>query len=37
MDILYSARQTCGECDRKFNLHNEEDAQEWFYGHDCEI
>lgn len=26
----------CVECGRVFNLLNEEDAQEWYYGHDCE-
>lgn len=27
---------TCIECHRTFNLLNTLDAQEWFYGHDCE-
>lgn len=26
----------CVECERKFDLLDEEDAEEWFYGHDCE-
>ncbi len=26
----------CVECDRVFDLLEEEDASEWFYGHDCE-
>ena len=26
----------CIECDRVFNLKDEIDAQEWYYGHDCE-
>ena len=26
----------CYECDRMFNLENEIDANEWYYGHDCE-
>lgn len=27
---------TCHECDRVFDLTNENDQDEWFYGHDCE-
>jgi len=27
---------TCPECGRVFNLLDENDASEWFYGHDCE-
>ena len=27
---------TCTECNRAFNLEDEADAEEWFYGHDCE-
>jgi len=26
----------CGECGRVFDLTNNEQAQEWYYGHDCE-
>jgi len=26
----------CGECLRAFDMLDEVDAQEWFYGHDCE-
>lgn len=26
----------CVECGRMFDLFNEIDAQEWYYGHDCE-
>lgn len=26
----------CSECGRVFDLTDEEDAQEWHYGHDCE-
>lgn len=26
----------CPECTRVFNLFNVNDAEEWFYGHDCE-
>ena len=28
--------ERCPECGRFFDLLNEEHAQEWFYGHDCE-
>lgn len=28
--------QTCIECNREFNLLDEEQASEFFYGHDCE-
>lgn len=27
----------CIECGRVFDLLNELDAEEWHYGHDCEI
>jgi len=26
----------CDECGRVFDLSNNEQAQEWAYGHDCE-
>lgn len=26
----------CRECERIFDLTDEDDAAEWFYGHDCE-
>lgn len=28
--------KTCPECNRTFDLLNEQDAEEWHYGHDCE-
>jgi hypothetical protein len=28
--------QTCPECTRRFDLFDEVDAEEWYYGHDCE-
>lgn len=31
-----SASQECVECGRVFNLENKKDANEWYYGHDCE-
>ena len=27
----------CPECEREFDLRNEEESEEWHYGHDCEI
>ena len=27
---------TCAECERVFDLANEDDAADWYYGHDCE-
>jgi hypothetical protein len=29
--------KTCIECERKFDLLDEEQASEWNYGHDCEV
>ena len=29
-------RPVCVECGRTFDLMDEVDAGEWFYGHDCE-
>lgn len=26
----------CVECGRVFDLRDEDEANEWFYGHDCE-
>jgi hypothetical protein len=31
-----STNAKCVECNRVFDLFNEEEANEWFYGHDCE-
>lgn len=30
------ATARCVECNRVFDLLDENDANEWFYGHDCE-
>lgn len=30
-------KEQCSECDRTFDLLNSADANEWAYGHDCEI
>ena len=27
----------CVECNRVFDLADEDDANEWYYGHDCEV
>jgi hypothetical protein len=27
----------CPECGRVFDLTDEDDASEWYYGHDCEV
>ena len=27
----------CGECGRVFDLSNNIEAEEWVYGHDCEV
>ena len=27
----------CYECERVFDLMDEDDACEWYYGHDCEV
>ena len=35
-ELLRQARPTCVECGRVFDLFDETDAAEWFYGHDCE-
>ena len=28
---------TCAECDRKFNIFDEQEASELLDGHDCEV
>ena len=35
-DLVVPTRATCGECGRVFNLLDEDDAGEFYYGHDCE-
>lgn len=30
-------KATCVECQRVFDLLDETDAEEWAYGHDCEV
>jgi hypothetical protein len=34
MNIQTKAK--CGECAKVYNLLDEDEANEWFYGHDCE-
>ena len=29
------AAYTCHECSRVFDLYNDDDAQDWYFGHDC--
>tara|TARA_B100001094_G_scaffold330938_1_gene397584 strand:- start:20691 stop:20798 length:108 start_codon:yes stop_codon:yes gene_type:complete len=30
------AKAKCDECSREFDLFDEEEAEEFYYGHDCE-
>lgn len=34
--MAISTTAQCVECERVFDLMNEEDAGEFYYGHDCE-
>jgi NOL1/NOP2/fmu family ribosome biogenesis protein len=34
--MKFSSKAKCPECHRVFNLLDEEDADEFYYGHDCE-
>ena len=36
MGIYIQTKAKCVECSRVFDLMNEDDAGEWYYGHDCE-
>jgi hypothetical protein len=29
--------KVCDECGRVFDMLDEDESQEWFYGHDCEV
>lgn len=33
---MFNTKIKCIECSRVFDLLDEEDANEWHYGHDCE-
>ncbi len=35
--ITSHTKAKCVECERVFDLTDETDANEWFYGHDCEV
>lgn len=35
--MFIQTKAKCVECDRVFDLTNEVDADEWAYGHDCEV
>lgn len=34
--ITIPTKAQCYECERVFDLLDEDDAGEWYYGHDCE-
>lgn len=34
---IVNPKVTCPECGRVFDLLDETDANEWYYGHDCEV
>lgn len=34
--MLIKTKAKCPECERVFDLMDEDDAGEWYYGHDCE-
>lgn len=34
--LTVQTKAKCRECGRVFDLMNETDAGEWYYGHDCE-
>ena len=36
-EMKISTKAKCVECSRVFDLLNDNDAQEWAYGHDCEV
>lgn len=36
MGLRIPTKAKCPECERVFDLLDEEDAEEWYYGHDCE-
>jgi hypothetical protein len=36
LGLVTEGKATCEECQRVFNLYDIDDADEWFYGHDCE-
>jgi hypothetical protein len=34
--MFIQTKAKCPECGRVFDLFDDTDNQEWFYGHDCE-
>lgn len=34
--MIFRTMSQCAECGRVFDLTEEEDASEFYYGHDCE-
>jgi hypothetical protein len=34
--VKIATKAKCGECSRVFDLMDEEQAEEFYYGHDCE-
>ena len=34
--LLTQTNPICRECSRVFDMFDEDDANEWHYGHDCE-
>jgi hypothetical protein len=34
--VSVTSKVTCAQCGRLFDLTVEEQASEWYYGHDCE-
>ena len=34
--VMIVSIKKCPECNRLFDLMDEDDANEWHYGHDCE-
>lgn len=37
MQIPMNTNTKCYECGREFNILIDEEADEWFNGHDCEV
>lgn len=35
-NMRIQTKAKCAECERVFDLLDEDDAAEWYYGHDCE-
>lgn len=34
--MTLSTKMECAECNRTFDMFDEGQAEEWFFGHDCE-